>query len=149
MFWYTQARLIRRYGWYSSRSRGIWLRKPHLVRLAPEGWKQDHTAQAALGNSSADQQYAEASVSCRESRAAWARLSTEVYEADPLGCGRCGPPMRVVAVITEPQQVRKILRHLIKTGKAPPGLDPASVRSARTDYGRAGRAFRAIMRTII
>jgi hypothetical protein len=33
--------------------------------------------------------------------------------------------MRIVAVITEPQQVRKILLHLIKTGKAPPGLDPA------------------------
>jgi hypothetical protein len=61
---------------------------------------------AALGNSPADQQYAEASVSSRESRAAWARLMTKVYEADPLGCGRCGPPMRVVAVITEPQQVR-------------------------------------------
>ena len=33
--------------------------------------------------------------------------------------------MRIMAVITEPQQVRKILLHLIKTGKAPPGLDPA------------------------
>ena len=115
-------------------------------------------------------------MSSPESRAAWARLSTKVYEADPLVCGRCGSPMRVVAVITEPQQVRKILRHLIKTGKAPPGLDPASVRSAhlaipygrlpnsilnpprgatanrdaaRTDYGRTGRAFRAIMRTIV
>jgi hypothetical protein len=88
-------------------------------------------------------------VSSPESRAAWARLMTKVYEADPLVCGRFGSPMRVVAVITEPQQVRKILRHLIKTGKAPPGLDPASVRSARTDYGRAGRAFRAIMRTIV
>jgi hypothetical protein len=30
--------------------------------------------------------------------------------------------MRVVAVITEPPRVRKILRHLIKVGKAPPGL---------------------------
>ena len=32
-----RAGLIRRYGLYSSRSRGIWLRKPHLVRLATEG----------------------------------------------------------------------------------------------------------------
>ena len=29
--------------------------------------------------------------------------------------------MRIMAVITEPQQVRKILLHLIKTGKAPRG----------------------------
>jgi hypothetical protein len=25
---------------YSSRSRGTWSRKPHLLRLAPEGWKE-------------------------------------------------------------------------------------------------------------
>jgi hypothetical protein len=35
--------------------------------------------------------------------------------------------MRILAVITDPQQVRKILLHLIKTGKAPPGLDAASL----------------------
>jgi hypothetical protein len=35
--------------------------------------------------------------------------------------------MGILAVITEPQQARKILLHLIKTGKAPPGLDPASL----------------------
>jgi hypothetical protein len=29
------ARLIRRYGLYSSRSRGTWSRKPHLLRLVP------------------------------------------------------------------------------------------------------------------
>jgi hypothetical protein len=31
-----------------------------------------------------------------------------------------------MAVISELQQVRKIPVHLIKTGKAPPGLDPAA-----------------------
>jgi len=33
--------------------------------------------------------------------------------------------MRILAMITDPQLVRKIQRHLIKTWKAPPGLDPA------------------------
>jgi hypothetical protein len=33
--------------------------------------------------------------------------------------------MKVLAVITDPQQVRKILRQLNKTGAAPPGFDPA------------------------
>ncbi len=42
------SRLIRRYGLYSSRSRGTWLRKPHLARLAPEGWQKDHQEQPAL-----------------------------------------------------------------------------------------------------
>jgi hypothetical protein len=113
----SRIRLIRRYGLYSSRSRGTWLRKPHLVRLAPEGWKQDHTAQSAVRIGSLDEQYAETSVSARQSRAAWARLIAKVYEADPLVCPRCGSPMRIMAVITEPQQVRKILLHLIKAGQ--------------------------------
>ena len=54
-------------------------------------------------------------------------------------CTRCGAAMHLLAVITDTQQVHRILRHLIKTGTAPlgrqqvedlreaPGLDPASV----------------------
>jgi hypothetical protein len=119
--------LIRRYGLYSSRSRGTWLRKPYLVRLAPEGWRQDHVAQEAVRIGPVDEQYVESSVALRQSGASWARLITKVYEVVPLVCPRCGSPMRILALITEPQQVRKILLHLIKTGKAPPGLDPASL----------------------
>ena len=33
---------IRRYGLYSSRSRGKWEEEEHLCRLAPEGWKEKH-----------------------------------------------------------------------------------------------------------
>ena len=51
---------------------------------------------------------------------------------------RCGSPMRILAVINEPQKVRKdprnlrllqleVVLHLIKTGRPPPGLDPASL----------------------
>ena len=43
---YRRVRLIRRYGLYSSRSRGTWSRKPHLLRLAPEVWRRDHRAPA-------------------------------------------------------------------------------------------------------
>jgi hypothetical protein len=32
--------------------------------------------------------------------------------------------MRILAVITEPAEVKKILRHLVKVGRPPPGLDP-------------------------
>jgi hypothetical protein len=35
--------------------------------------------------------------------------------------------MKLIAVITDPAEVRKILRHLIKTGRPPPGLDPSSL----------------------
>jgi len=47
----------------------------------------------------------------------------KVYEVDVLRCPRCGSPMKVLAVITDPAQVRRILLHPIKTGLAPPGLD--------------------------
>jgi hypothetical protein len=35
--------------------------------------------------------------------------------------------MKIIAVITDPAQVIKILQHLIKKGTPPPGLDPASL----------------------
>jgi hypothetical protein len=35
--------------------------------------------------------------------------------------------MKVIAVITDSAQVLKILRHLLKIGKPPPGLDPGSL----------------------
>jgi hypothetical protein len=33
--------------------------------------------------------------------------------------------MKVLAVITDPSEVKKILRHLVKIGKPPSGIDPA------------------------
>jgi len=42
-----------------------------------------------------------------------------------------GSPMQIIAVITEPQQVREILLHRIKTSKAPPGLDPTCLNGSR------------------
>jgi hypothetical protein len=35
--------------------------------------------------------------------------------------------MRLIAVITDPDEVRMILRHLLKLGRAPPGLDPSAL----------------------
>ena len=36
------SRADRRYGLYASRTRGKWLDKPHVVQLAPVGWKLEH-----------------------------------------------------------------------------------------------------------
>ncbi len=58
---------------------------------------------------------------------AWARLRAKVYEIDPLRCPWCGSEMRLIAVITDPAEVRKILRHLLKIGRAPLGLDPSKL----------------------
>ena len=101
------AHLIRRYGLYSSRSPGTWSRKPHLVRLAPAGWKEQHALQSASHLGQPHEQEPHLSVSQKETRCAWARPIAKVYEVDPLRCARCGSKMRVMAVITDPQQIRR------------------------------------------
>ena len=40
-------------------------------------------------------------------------------------CPQCGWEMKIIAVIQEPVEIRDILVHLVKTGRPPPGLDPA------------------------
>jgi len=42
-------------------------------------------------------------------------------------CPRCGSEMKLIALITDPPEVRRILRHLLKIGRAPPGLDPSAL----------------------
>ena len=57
-------------------------------------------------------------------RRAWARLLAKVYEIDPLVCPKSGGEMKVIAIIEDPVEIRDILAHLVKTGRAPPGFDP-------------------------
>ena len=42
----------------------------------------------------------------------WAEMIRKVYEVDPLVCPRCGGRMKVVAFLTEPAVVDRIIRHL-------------------------------------
>lgn len=114
---------IRRYGLYASRTKGKWADMPHMARLAPDGWKAEHLQ----APESARPYREESTFSDQESRCTWARLIAQVYEVDPLVCPRCSAQMRVLAVITEPEKVRKILRHLVKLGRPPTGLDLASL----------------------
>ena len=113
---------IRRYGLYASRTKGKWPDMPHVIRLAPAGWK----AECLQASDPVQSYYEESAVSDQESRSTWARLIAQIYEVDPLICPRCSTQMRVLAVITEPEEVRKILHHLVKIGRSPPGFDPAS-----------------------
>lgn len=55
---------------------------------------------------------------------AWARLMAKVYEVDPIVCPKCGTKMKVIAVIEDPDELKRILRHLEKMGRSPPGFDP-------------------------
>ncbi len=118
-----RSHLVRCYGLYSSRSRGTLDWKALVVRLAPEGRLQQHPQQPTLRMLAALRDSAEPSVSTRESRSSRARLLAKVHEVDAPHCSHCGSPMKVLAVVTDPPEVRRILLHLIKTGVAPPGVE--------------------------
>jgi len=66
------------------------------------------------------------------SRIAWAKLMARVGEEFPFACPGCGGDIRLIAFITEPGPIRKVLTHL---GEAlePPPVSPA--RGPPTDWG--------------
>jgi len=66
------------------------------------------------------------------SRIAWAKLMARVGEEFPLECPACGGDIRLIAFITEPGPIRKILAHLGEP------LEPLPISPARgppTDWG--------------
>ena len=54
----------------------------------------------------------------------WAMLIARVYEALPLTCIRCGGPMKIIAFITAPDELAKVLTHLGEPTE-PPVISPA------------------------
>jgi hypothetical protein len=68
--------LVRRYGLYSSRTRGTWKDRPRV-----KGRARDE---------------APIEVSTRTRKKAWARLLAKVYEVDPFLCSRCFGRMSVI-----------------------------------------------------
>ncbi len=95
------AHLIRYYGLYASRTKG--------KRLAE--------------NNTAHYEQGEQDLNKKKMRKAWARLIQKVYEVDPLVCPKCGSKMRVESIIFDKNEVDRILQHLIKIGRAPPGYE--------------------------
>jgi hypothetical protein len=121
-----RVQLIRRYGLYSSRTKGRWTRMPHVAARAPESWRASHPLEAANHQDPGFEPLDDGEeVTVNVRKQAWARLLAKVYEIDPLVCPKCGAEMTVIAVIQDPVEIRDILAHLVKTGRAPPGFDPA------------------------
>lgn len=104
------SHLVRYYGWYSNKSRGV--RKKRVVE-SPEAVERERQA---TGRSSAT----------------WAMLIKRVYELNPLACPQCGGEMVVVAFIEPPQRevIERILKHCgswqASSARPPPPVgDPA------------------------
>jgi len=89
------SHLIRYYGFYSNKSRGM--RKKAEVDTSAEPSREDAASGAAATRSSQT----------------WAMLIKRVYEVDPLSCPQCGGEMKVVSFIESRQDevIEKILRH--------------------------------------
>ena len=115
---------IRRYGLYASLTRGIWTLMPEVIARAPEGWKNEHLDNVNI-EATCEKEYHDISLSEKERHSAWARLLAKVYEVHPFTCPKCKSEMGIIAVIMDPGEIRKILQHLAKTGRVPPGLNHA------------------------
>jgi len=102
--------LIRYYGFYSNKSRGLRAKEPHATPGA-EGTPA-------------------AGPSAKEARKRWAALLKQVYEVDPLLCPKCGAQMKIIAFIEAHQSevIEKILRHWglweEPSARAPPTSEP-------------------------
>jgi hypothetical protein len=115
------AHLVRYYGWYSNKSRG--LRRKAAASFLPSGEGQEVRAAAPASS--------DAAAVPRPSRRnpTWAMLIRRVYEIDPLACPQCGGQMKVIAFIEPPQGdvIEKILRHCglwqHLAPRAPPAAD--------------------------
>ncbi len=117
-----RIRLIRYFGLYSSKSRGKWNDWDHVVKHAPQGWKEQYGMEIKEDAEVYKEICAVDTTSHKKSKASWARLIQKIYEVDPMICPKCSSEMTVIAIITSEREVKKILRHLAKTGKSPPGL---------------------------
>ena len=53
-------------------------------------------------------------------RSAWARVLAKVFEVDPLLCVTCGTKMKVIAWITDPVVIERIVAHRRKAGLESP-----------------------------
>jgi ribosomal protein S27E len=112
--------LVRYYGWYSHRQRGL-----RAKAAANENPPLDRSAiQAQRAESNA-------------SKSAWAMLIKRVYEVDPLECPHCGCQMKIISFIERCQSdvIERILRHVglwegplrtLATARAPPATHTRS-----------------------
>jgi len=104
---------------------------PYVAERAPAGWKLQHESQTGTPGPGdcgpkEDADFSDDSHDARAYKKACARLLSKVYEIDPMVCPKYGSEMKVIAIIQQPAEIDRILRHLVKQGRPPPGLDPAS-----------------------
>jgi hypothetical protein len=104
------------YGVYSNRARGE-RKKKQAIQTG---------AEKPMVPAQKDEPFTEADEFAKKRKAAWAKLIQKIWEVNPMICPRCGAEMKVIAVITDPAVIDKILEHLQKKKRAPPEEEAAA-----------------------
>ncbi len=140
--------LVRYYGWYSHRQRGMRARNlaaracgkgdggeggglPSPIPGRGAGGEGIGADQPVIDRSALDAERSARSGPRAGSISTWAMLIKRVYEVDPLVCAKCGGTMKIISFIERCQQdvVERILRHCglwegplrtLATARAPP-----------------------------
>jgi hypothetical protein len=96
--------LVRYYGYYSSKSRGLRARQ---TGQSDQGQGDPPTARTGAGRP------AHPDARARSRFRGWAMLIQRIYQVDPLLCPKCGGAMKIIAFIEARQGdvIRRILEH--------------------------------------
>ncbi len=96
--------------------------KKHLVHFYGAYANRIRSSTPRVCDSEQKQVEDEPSPPRRALRKRWSELIYKIYEVDPLTCRQCGTQMKIVAFITEPAVIRRILarKHKASRQRAPP-----------------------------
>jgi len=110
--------MVRYYGWYSNKSRGI-RNKQGAERYSDEPVAKPDKDIEIIDVSDYQPPRIPSKI--------WRECIKTVYEVDPLCCPRCGGQMKIISFITDPQVIRHILEHLggsaQKSSRDPPNQE--------------------------
>ena len=101
--------MVRYYGAYANRARRLY--RPQA---------KDAAARAGPASGAPRPEEDEQEAWIRQRRRSWARLIARIYEVDPLTCPRCGHELKIVAAITDPRVIDRILEHRRRVGLRSP-----------------------------
>lgn len=94
--------MVRYYGWYSNKSRGMRLKRG-MVRPGDEPLENDTDVEII---DVTDYQPK------KPTSGTWRECIKKIWEVDPLTCPNCGGEMKIISFITEPSVIRQILQHI-------------------------------------
>ena len=106
--------MVRYYGWYSNKSRGL-REKQGIATTGDDSQEkpEDHVEIIDVS------EYKPRRIPSKQ----WRDCIKKIYETDPLCCPKCGGEMKIISFITDQELIRQILKHL-RLWMPTPSRDP-------------------------